>query len=563
MMRFSFSKKRTYQEIAPDEIFLDSKNLPEFNTQQFEGRLEKPINHTSIMAVLIFFACIVVVFSIKLFSLQIIKGEEYFAKSEKNSLQSITIFADRGIIYDRNMVELAWNERLKEDDPFAIRKYIKTPGFAHLLGYVAYPQEDDSGNFWQQNFIGKDGVEKVYGKFLEGKNGARLFEKDVKGNIHSEQMINNPERGKDLLLTVDANVQEGLQQGIADLAQASGYRGGGGVIMNIQTGEILALTSYPEYNSEILSLGEDREKINHYITDSRRVFINRVVSGVYTPGSIVKPYIALAALHENVIDPFKSILSTGQLVIENKYSPGNDTIFKDNKAHGYVDMRHALAVSSNVYFYQIGGGFKDQKGLGINNIEKYTKEFGLNKKTGIDLPNELAGNIPSIDWKKKVFPNDPWRVGDTYHTAIGQYGFQVTPIEMVRAVAAVANGGTLVNPHVLKEMATTKDSTSITIKDEKNYKVVREGMRMVVTDGTGGAVKLPFVTVAAKSGTAQVGISKSQVNSWITGFFPYENPKYAFVILMERGRADDHTSASHAMKYTLEWMNMHAPEYLR
>jgi penicillin-binding protein 2 len=176
-----------------------------------------------------------------------------------------------------------------------------------------------------------------------------------------------------------------------------------------------------------------------------------MTEGVYTPGSIVKPFLALAALHEGVITPEKVIYTTGELKIPNPYNPTNFTIFKDNADHGAVDMRKALEVSSNVYFYQISGGFGDQRGIGIANIEKYMKLFGVGSKTGINASDEIDGTIPSIAWKEKRFPGDPWRIGDTYNTSIGQYGFQVTPIQMLRAVAGLAARGTLVTRQLFQQ----------------------------------------------------------------------------------------------------------------
>ena len=176
------------------------------------------------------------------------------------------------------------------------------------------------------------------------------------------------------------------------------------------------------------------------------------------------------------------------------------------------------------------------------------------------MPNELSGIIPNIAWKKKNFPNDPWRIGNTYHTSIGQYGFQVTPIQMVRATAAIANGGELVTPGFVLNKERPKQKINL-IDNETYYKVVQEGMRMVVTEGTGQSLKA--FSVAAKSGTAQVGILKNRVNSWVIGFFPYENPKYAFAVLMESGVTNQVASASNAMKFTMEWMQIHTPEYLK
>jgi penicillin-binding protein 2 len=235
--------------------------------------------------------------------------------------------------------------------------------------------------------------------------------------------------------------------------------------------------------------------------------------------------------------------------------------YKDNKAHGWVDMRRALAVSSNVYFYTIGGGYGDQKGLGIGRIEQYTKMFGLGDVTGINMQGEAKGNIPSPEWKEKVFNGDDWRIGDTYNTSIGQYGFQVTPIEMARAVAALANSGTLVTPSITEPVdPATFQKLSF---QEEDMQVVREGMRMVVTEASGQLLNsLPF-SVAAKTGTAQVGIQKRYVNAWMVGFFPYEEPRYAFVFLMEHGPGGEAVvGASRAALPFFTQLAENMPEYV-
>lgn len=555
--------KKSHTFVEPDEIFLDSKNLENFDSQQFEGRIEKPISKNAIYFLGFFSFVCILIFSFRLGYLQISKGEAYFKRSENNTLAKDVIFADRGIIYDRNKVELAWNEEIQDENQeakFLVRSYVPE-GFSHVLGYVTYPSKDKTGNYWQTEFIGKDGLEKVYSESLGGINGSKIVERDVHGNIHGENIVNIPKRGTDLITSIDAKIQTSLFNAIKDLSENSSYVGGAGIIMDITNGEIIASTSYPEYSSEILSQGKDQGKIKSYLTDKRKVFLDRVISGLYSPGSIVKPFLALGALNEGIISPDKQILSTGSISVPNPYDKTKPTIFKDWKAHGYTDMREAIAVSSDVYFYTIGGGFDGQKGLGIANIEKYIRMFGIGDKTGIDLPDEKSGVIPNPDWKAKNFKGDIWRIGDTYHTAIGQYGFQVTPVEMVRATAALANGGTIYTPHfVLGDKDMENKNTKI-IFNPQDLKVIREGMRQTVTNGTTQNLNVSYVKVASKSGTAQVGILKNKVNSWVIGFFPYDNPRYAFTVMMESGPTSGVSNASSVMRATLDYMSVNTPEY--
>ena len=383
--------------VEPDEIFLDSENLQNFDRQQFEGRIEKPIPKKTILLLGILFLFFTGIFGTRLAYLQIQKGEAYFKRSQNNALEKVIIFTDRGIIYDRNKIELSWNKKT-EENPIPTRAYL-SPGFSHLLGYVSYPTQDKTGNFWQGEFIGKDGLEKEYNAKLKGENGAKIIETDALGKIYSENIVNPPKQGDDLITSIDSRVQTELFAFIKNLSENRSFTGGAGIIMNTQNGELIASTSFPEYNSEILSLGKDTSKISNYFTDKRKVFLDRNISGLYTPGSIVKPFFALGALSENIIDPYKKILSTGSISIPNPYFPDQKTVFKDWQVNGWTNMMEALAVSSDVYFYEVGGGFENQKGLGILNLEKYADLFGLGDKTGIDLPDEKKGIIPSPAWK--------------------------------------------------------------------------------------------------------------------------------------------------------------------
>ncbi|MEK7572359.1 MAG: penicillin-binding transpeptidase domain-containing protein [Patescibacteria group bacterium] len=561
--------------VEPDEIFLDSENLENFDSQQFEGRIEKQIHKKTVIFLGIFCVFFIGLFLIQLGRLQIQKGEAYLKRSENNTLTKQVIFADRGVIYDRNNVKLVWNEKGKDitaqattteiakDFKMPTREYL-SPGFSHILGYVSYPTQDKSGKFWQTEFIGINGLEKQYNDKIKGENGSKTVEIDATGKVQSENVVNSPKLGADLVTTLDSRIQKQLFLFIKGLAESRSFVGGAGVIMNAQNGEILTSVSFPEYNSKILSLGKDTKTIKNYFSDKRKVFMNRTISGLYTPGSVVKPFFALSALTEGIIDPSKQILSTGSISIQNPYFPDQTTVFKDWRVNGWTDMREAIAVSSDVYFYTIGGGYQGQKGLGIVNLGKYARMFGIGAGlTGIDLLGEKEGTIPSIEWKEENFPGDPWRIGNTYHTSIGQYGFQVTLMQMVRAVSALANNGKLVTPHyILGDTEKEKQFSIIDIKKE-NFDVVHEGMRQAVTYGTAIALDVPYVSVAAKTGTAQLGVLKNKVNSWVMGFFPYENPKYTFVIMMESGSSTNSTGASSVMRQLLDWMSVNTPEYFK
>lgn len=559
------ARQAASHEIDPEDVFLDSQNLSSLNLDQLEGQLERPIGSNIFYSSIIIIFFILSAFTYRLFSMQIVEGQIYVDKANRNHLKSIPLFALRGTISDRKGELLAWNtlgnyvigsdgsEKISVDD-IPKRVYTDSLGFSHLLGYVSYPKKDQSGVFWQDEYLGKDGVEKQYQSILQGVKGERIIAVDALHNIENQNVIVYPTHGENLTLTVDKGVQSKLYERMEALAHKASFTSGAGVIMDVTNGEILAISSYPQYDNNMMTNAKTKAEnkiVGEDLLDKRRKFLDRAVSGLFVPGSTVKPFVAIAALMEGVITPEKTIYSSGQLVVENKYD-GPDTVFKDWKAHGYTDMRKALEESSDEYFYQVGGGYKDQKGLGIKKINSYARLFGFASTTGIDLPAEEKGTIPSPEWKKKIF-NEDWLVGNTYHTSIGQYGFQVTPLELVRAVASIANGGYLVTPHVLSGLTTASTSLGLSSKD---LKVIREGMHLVVhgEGGTGKALRIDGVDIAAKSGTAELGVSKQLVNSLISGYFPYNNPKYAFVVVMEKGDRHNPFGAVFAAKETIEWM---------
>ena len=556
------SKKR-FKDIDPDEIFIDSKNLPNFDVDQFEGRIEKPISFRTLILFGVFCVLLFITFLSRSFYLQVSKGEEYYNRSENNRLRNTTVFSQRGVIFDRNNVPLATNIPNEGNPEYALRKYIDLDGFANLLGYIKYPSKDKYGFYYNEDFVGKAGVEKDYNSELSGENGLRVVETNALGEIQSESVLRPPKDGKDIKLSIDSAVQNELFKAIKDVAENVGFVGGTGVIMNVNTGEVLAITSYPEYNSQILTDGEDSSKISKYLNDKRTPFLNRAIDGLYTPGSTVKPFMSIGILAEKIIDPDKSILTEGFISVPNPYDVDNPTIFKDWKNHGYVDMRKALAVSSDAYFYITGGGYNDQKGLGIDLIDKYMSMFSFGQNISLEgFFSGPSGVIPSPLWKEENFAGDPWRIGNTYHTSIGQYGFQVTPMQLVRAVASLANGGTLLDPSIIS-LENGEQASGVNLNlNKQDLRVVREGMRMAVTEGMTQSINFPDLKVAAKTGTAELGTSKQYVNSLVTGFFPYENPEYAFVVIMEKGRVENPYGATGVIKTVLEWLQVYGSEYL-
>jgi penicillin-binding protein 2 len=552
------NSKGNAREILPDEIFLDSSNLPEFDSGQFEGRVESPVSNISIFAVAAMFIVFGIAFMFRSYDLQIVQGASLDEISKNNRLEHTVVFSERGVIFDRNGKELAWNEAGEKE--FSERRYINLVGLSHLLGFVRYPKTDKSGEWWRTEVVGAAGVEQAFNDTLASQNGQQIVEINALGEITRGQLIYPSKDGRNIILSIDSEVQSELYSLLSNHANIYGFKGGASVIMDVETGEIIAMVSFPEYDSQILTNGT-YSVISNYTSDTRNPFLNRVVQGAYTPGSIVKPLFAAAALAENIIKPDDQILSTGSISLPNPFVPGSYSVFPDWKAHGLVNMKRAIAVSSNVYFFIIGGGFEGRIGLGIERIEKWARAFGLGKKTGIPLFGEVTGTIPSPKWKAENFEGDEWRIGDTYNTSIGQYGFQITPIQAVRATAAIANGGTLLLPRLVK--GANPDPTLIGVSPD-DIKVVRDGMRMAVKspDGTARALNILGISIAGKTGTAQIGIDNQWMHSWAIGFWPTSNPKYAFATVLEQAPDGTLAGSAPAMRPFFEWLVWNKGEYV-
>ena len=559
MVRFSpasfLRRRRRYQTIDPDEIFIDAENLPEFDKTQLEGRIERPLSRNAFRAFFIMTGFIGLVLAAQLVYLQIFRHTALAARAEANTLSEISIVTTRGLIVDRNGALLAGNTATS-DPQFATRVYPLGDAAANLVGYVSYPKQDARGDWYQTTTQGVTGIEEAYDSALAGENGTRITETNAAGQDVSGTMVSAPVPGADVHVSIDAGIQQQLYENLHARADGSGYRGGAGVIMDITNGQLIAVASYPSFDPTAMSSGQPAGTVQALLADTRSPFLDRPVSGLYTPGSVVKPYLATAALNDHVISPDKQILSTGSISVPNPYDPTHPSVFLDWRPNGLVDMRHAIAVSSDVYFYEVGGGFQNQPGLGISAIEKYMREYGFGTLTGVPLPNEADGVVPGPAWKAENFNGETWYLGDTYHTSIGQYGFKVTMMQLVRAVAALANGGTLVTPEIIEGQA--GPTATVPIPDS-DLEVAREGMRLCVTINICGALNIPGIAVAGKTGTAQIGAHNQYMNSLIEGFFPYDHPRYAFAVVMEQGPTSATQGAQWAMGQVLRWMMVNRP----
>ena len=486
--------------------------------------------------------------------LQVVIGSEYTRISEDNSFDHMAVLPIRGGIYDRNGTAIAWNTG-KSGDTMPERTY-PGEGFSSLLGFIRYPKQDMSGKYYRQETEGSGGLEQKYDFLLAGGSGSIILEKNASGDIISELYAERPKNGEDVAVSIDANIQKLLYTTLKKVAEDREFQGGSGVILNVQSGEVIALVSYPDFDSNILVSKTEKIPDDYLEQQDGGIFVHRAVSGLYSPGSAVKPFFAAAALEEEIVTPSDIITSKGSITVQNPYDTDIVYTYKDWKVHGDLTIYDAIAQSSNVYFYYVGGGYGHiDKGLGIDRLNFYAKMFGLGRQTNIGIFHEPNGLVPNPKWKKERY-DEGWAIGDTYNTVIGQYAFQATPLQLARATAAIANGGMFIEPHLQNKKQSKKVKLAIS---EESLNVVQAGMRKTVTEGTAKALHTNAYTLAAKTGTAQVGAS-GMLNSLLVGFFPYEKPRYAFVIVMERSEQEG--GAITAAKIFFDTIAKQYPQYI-
>ncbi|MCX6813888.1 MAG: penicillin-binding transpeptidase domain-containing protein, partial [Candidatus Azambacteria bacterium] len=412
------------------------------------------------------------------------------------------------------------------------------------------------------DIIGKDGLEAQYEKELRGLPGKIAVSVNSDNTVLKTLMAKEAQPGNNLILNIDGDLQKLLTDAIYAKMVQTNAPGAAAVVLDVKSGKILSLVSLPNFDNNIFNNSLVNETYQELINNKNSPFLNRVISGFYPAGSTIKPFIASAALAENTIDPNYKIDDTlGYITIPNEYNPEITYIYHDWRPQGFVDMRRALAVSANVYFYEIGGGYKNVKGLGIDRIEKYLKLFGFGPPLGIDLPGETGGLIPNPAWKKAVKHED-WYTGDTYNVSIGQGDVIITPLQLATAIATVANGGTLWQPklvskitdssnNIIKEFKPEAIRTNLVDKDK--LQIVREGLRDAVTEGSVYLLKDLPIKVAGKTGTAQVYSNlNKKTNAWFTGFAPYEDPQIALAIIIE-GAGEGSTAAVPVAKEVFQW----------
>ncbi len=399
-----------------------------------------------------------------------------------------------------------------------VRKYPDGPMFSHVLGYVGITDKDNT-------IGGKAGLEAEYDQQLRGADGKLIIYRDASGKPIDSKVDQLPAAGTRLVTTIDGDLQRFFYSRLKQALAMLGRQSGAGIAIDPRTGQVLAMVSLPSY---------DDNNIAKYLTLPNQPLFNRAVSGVYTPGSTIKPLVGLAALHENIVDPNYQIYSPGFIELPNPYDPAHPSRFLDWRPQGWVDLHSALARSSNVYFYEVGGGFGDLKGLGIDKLNDYWRKFLIGSKTGIDLPGEGTGLLPN-PVEKEQRTGQIWRIGDTYNVSIGQGDLMFTPIQLINFIASIANGGRIYRPSMLtgQPLTTLFDYSSWT----RELGEVRAGLRDTVTKSYGTAYTLndlPF-PVSAKTGSSQVS-NNTKTNAFFVGYAPSDDPQIAVLVLIENAK---------------------------
>ncbi len=439
----------------------------------------------------------------------------------------------------------------------------KIRSLSHILGYLGKINEKELENkkskgYLPSDYVGKSGLEKKYESVLRGKYGEKIIEVNSRGERQKVISEQASKPGKHLKLSLDVNIQKKLEQILKENQKEKDYKKSAAIVLNPNNGEILALVSLPSYDNNNFSGGIEKQRYKKYINDPKKPLFNRAVAGEYPPGSTIKPMIGAAALQEGIVNKNTVFNSTGGIEVGNDFFPD-----WKKEGHGYTNITKAIAWSVNTYFYYIGGGYEDFEGLGLKKIRNYLNKFGFSKRTGIDLPEESTGFLPTKKWKRKTKERQ-WFIGDTYNLSIGQGDILVTPLQIANATAAIANEGMLYKPRLVDKILDPRNEKVKNINKQVQKKqlikknsleLIKQGMLECVVYGSCQRLSsLPF-DLGGKTGTAQWSNS-NKPHAWFTSFAPYENPKVVVTILVEEGGSGDEVTVPIALDF-FEWWSQY------
>ncbi|HDN79450.1 MAG: penicillin-binding protein 2 [Chloroflexi bacterium] len=444
-----------------------------------------------------------------------------------------------------------------------VREYVSSTLFSHIIGYVGpIPREKvkyytAKGYEPSEDKVGLTGLEFTFESYLKGQKGYKLVEVDVAGReVRTISQAKPPVPGYNLHLTLDMDLQAEVKAALEEGMKRAGSKSGVAIVMDPRNGQILAMVSLPTYDNNLFARGISAEEYRRLQEDPHHPLVNHAITGQYPPGSTFKIVPAVAALEEGIVNEHTLIRCDGVLWVPNRYFPDDPSmaqpfycwIHKLGKGHGPINIVDAIVHSCDIFFYVIAGGYNDFQGLGLKTLTHYARLFGFGEKTGIDLPGESPGLVPSARWKRLNYAEN-WVTGDTYNIAIGQGFLLATPLQVLNALAVIANGGTLYKPQLVYEIV---DAEGRVVREfepqvirkipisEKTLALVRQGLREAVTRGTAWRTNWPDIPVAGKTGTAEYpGPRDSKGNlpthAWFAAFAPYDDPKIALVVFLEGG----------------------------
>ncbi|HEV8601332.1 MAG TPA: penicillin-binding protein 2 [Patescibacteria group bacterium] len=472
--------------------------------------------------------------------------EALIVKFNRNVFGALTV--EQNLTKDQALILISRQDKLKgfsvQNNP--IRDYKDPLVFSHLVGYTGKITADELSKHPDENYllndeIGKTGLEIEYQNYLRGVPGQRQSEIDAQGNIKKSLAELPASPGNNLRLNIDYELQKQIYDSLTSILRRGAARRAAAIATDPKSGKVLALVSLPSFDNNWFARGITSAEYKSLIDNPNIPLLNRTISGTYPPGSTVKPMLAIAGLTEGIVTTSTKILDDGVIRV------GNYTFYGyERSGLGLMDIYSALAKSSDIYFYTLGGGNSKTKitGLGPDKLAEWFRKFHLGTSLGIDMPNEKNGLVPDPDWKLET-KKEKWFLGDTYHYSIGQGDLLVTPLQVNSWTATIANGGKIMEPMIVDEVTEASGKViekkqpkvlSENFLDPQWVKVSQDGMRQAVTSGTARSLNQLPVTIAGKTGTAQFDAKNlSRTHAWFTSYAPFENPQIALTILVESG----------------------------
>jgi len=474
----------------------------------------------------------------------------------KDAFQAQTLA--QNITKDQALILMAKASDLKgfvvQNNP--IRHYKDPLVFAHLTGYTgkittAELEENQDQDYALNDYIGKNGIEFAYEEKLRGVAGKQQAEVDAQG-LFKKALQEIPARpGSDVKLNIDYDLQKVIYDSLLKVMGKRGLKRAAAIATSPQTGEVLALLSLPSFDSNLFARGITQDEFNKIINDPNQPLLDRVISGTYPPGSTIKPVMAIAGLSEGIVTPQTKILDDGviRVGIYNFYG-------YEREGLGLMDIYSAIARSSDIYFYTLGGGNPKsvvKQGLGPDKIATWFRKFNLGSPLEIDLPSEKSGLVPDPDWKERV-KKENWFLGDTYHESIGQGDVLATPLQVNSWTATIANGGRVLRPYLLHQDSGGQPKViAENIIDPSYIQVVQDAMRQAVTLGSARSLLDLPIEVSGKTGTAQFDARDlRRTHAWFTSYAPSSNPQIALTILVEAG-GEGYAVAVPVAKEVYQW----------